>query len=155
MAARMGLGALTFGFLSPTDANKWTQDYYQELSECQPLAYSVNPNVGFLSAFMCDRNAERALMMGLEVRCSSATHFATTTWTGFTGRPRLICGRPCPQERGRLPLFGWNCQKCLPPLSCHQNLLRYGWKRLVKPRGGNVRSVLLETVTLGKIRTHR
>ncbi len=66
MAARMGLGALTFGFLSPTDANKWAQDYYQELSECQPLAYSVNPNVGFLSAFMCDRNAERALMMGLD-----------------------------------------------------------------------------------------
>ncbi len=66
MAARMGLGALTFGFLSPTDANKWTQDYYWELGECQPLAYTVNPNVGFLSAFMCDQNGERALMMGLD-----------------------------------------------------------------------------------------
>jgi alkanesulfonate monooxygenase SsuD/methylene tetrahydromethanopterin reductase-like flavin-dependent oxidoreductase (luciferase family) len=60
MAARLGLGAVTFGFLSPVDARKWTQDYYATLdSDCHPITYRVNPNVGFLSMFVCDRDERR------------------------------------------------------------------------------------------------
>ena len=60
MAARLGLGAVTFGFLSPVDAHKWTEDYYATLaSECHPIAYRVNPNVGFLSMFVCERDERR------------------------------------------------------------------------------------------------
>jgi alkanesulfonate monooxygenase SsuD/methylene tetrahydromethanopterin reductase-like flavin-dependent oxidoreductase (luciferase family) len=60
MAARLGLGAVTFGFLSPVDAHKWTEDYYATLaSDCTPITYRVNPNVGFLSAFVCGRDQQR------------------------------------------------------------------------------------------------
>ncbi len=60
MAARLGLGAVTFGFLSPVDAHKWTQDYYATLaSDCHPITYRVNPNVGFLSMFVCGRDEKR------------------------------------------------------------------------------------------------
>ena len=35
MAARLGLGAVTFGFLSPVDAQQWTEDYYATMaSDC-------------------------------------------------------------------------------------------------------------------------
>jgi alkanesulfonate monooxygenase SsuD/methylene tetrahydromethanopterin reductase-like flavin-dependent oxidoreductase (luciferase family) len=61
MAARLGLGAVTFGFLSPVDAQKWTHDYYTTLAaDSTPITYRVNPNVGFLSMFVCDRDARRA-----------------------------------------------------------------------------------------------
>jgi len=60
MAARLGLGAVTFGFLSPVDARKWTEDYYATIaSDCTPITYRVNPNVGFLSMFVCDRDEKR------------------------------------------------------------------------------------------------
>ncbi len=60
MAARLGLGAVTFGFLSPVDAQKWTQDYYATLaSDSHPITYRVNPNVGFLSMFVCGRDERR------------------------------------------------------------------------------------------------
>ena len=59
MAGKLGLGVLTFGFLSPVDAQKWTADYYRaSVEDCQPLAYSVNPNVAFLSGFACYKNGD-------------------------------------------------------------------------------------------------
>ena len=60
MAARMGIGALTFGFLSASDAQKWTRDYYATLESCNPIGYAVNPNVGFLSGFMCHQDGKEA-----------------------------------------------------------------------------------------------
>ena len=66
MAARMGAGALTFGFLSPADAQKWTRDYYATLEDCHPVGYAVNPNVGFLSGFICNRDGARARQLGFE-----------------------------------------------------------------------------------------
>ncbi|MGO9055971.1 MAG: LLM class flavin-dependent oxidoreductase [Candidatus Binataceae bacterium] len=69
MAARLGLGAITFGFLSPVDAHKWTRDYYASLYDnCRPATYTVNPNVGFLSGFVCLRDGERARQLGVEAR---------------------------------------------------------------------------------------
>lgn len=69
MAGKLGLGVLTFGFLSPVDAQKWTADYYRALSEdCEPLAYSVNPNVAFLSGFACNKNGDLARQIGTEGR---------------------------------------------------------------------------------------
>jgi alkanesulfonate monooxygenase SsuD/methylene tetrahydromethanopterin reductase-like flavin-dependent oxidoreductase (luciferase family) len=69
MAGTLGLGVLTFGFLSPVDAQKWTADYYRALSEdCHPLAYTVNPNVGFLSGFACSKDGDFARKIGTEGR---------------------------------------------------------------------------------------
>jgi alkanesulfonate monooxygenase SsuD/methylene tetrahydromethanopterin reductase-like flavin-dependent oxidoreductase (luciferase family) len=69
MAGKLGLGVLTFGFLSPVDAQKWTADYYRSLTEdCTPIAYSVNPNVAFLSGFACAKDGDRAREFGKEGR---------------------------------------------------------------------------------------
>ena len=65
LAARLGLGALSFAFLSPDEARFWVDDYYATLaSECVPIGYAVNPNIAFVTGFMCDRNAAKARLMG-------------------------------------------------------------------------------------------
>ena len=66
MAARMGIGALTFGFLSASDAQKWTRDYYATLEHANPIGYAVNPNVGFLSGFMCHQDSAKARKLSAE-----------------------------------------------------------------------------------------
>ena len=69
MAGKLGLGVLTFGFLSPVDAQKWTADYYRALTEdCEPLAYAVNPNVAFLSGFACNKDGDLARQIGAQGR---------------------------------------------------------------------------------------
>ncbi len=47
MAARCGIGALTFAFVDPREAKLWVDDYYRIFKEeCVPIGYAVNPNVG-------------------------------------------------------------------------------------------------------------
>ena len=65
LAARHGLGALSFAFVSPDEARLWVDDYYKTLAaECEPVGYAVNPNIAFVTGFMCDRDAARARAMG-------------------------------------------------------------------------------------------
>ena len=43
--------------------------YYRALSEiAKPLAYTVNPNVAFLSGFACNKNGDLARQIGTEGR---------------------------------------------------------------------------------------
>jgi alkanesulfonate monooxygenase SsuD/methylene tetrahydromethanopterin reductase-like flavin-dependent oxidoreductase (luciferase family) len=70
MAAKLGLGALTFGFVSADEARNWTTSYYQELDQCEPITYRVAPNVGFLMTCVCDRDGDRAR------RVAEANYFA-------------------------------------------------------------------------------
>lgn len=66
-AARLGLGALTFSFVSPEEANRWVQDYYRTFEdECQPAGYAVNPNFAITCPFLCDRDTERLARLGAE-----------------------------------------------------------------------------------------
>jgi alkanesulfonate monooxygenase SsuD/methylene tetrahydromethanopterin reductase-like flavin-dependent oxidoreductase (luciferase family) len=101
MAGTLGLGVLTFGFLSPVDAQKWTADYYRALTEdCHPLAYSINPNVGFLSGFACAKDGDFARQIGTEGRqffghafrhhyVDGVHHPAKTDlWTEFKNTPQ-------------------------------------------------------------------
>lgn len=61
LAARLGIGALSFAFVSPDEARYWVNDYYSTLeNECEPVGYAVNPNIAFVTGFMCDRDSERA-----------------------------------------------------------------------------------------------
>lgn len=54
-AARLGLGALTFSFVSPDEARQWVKDYYEVIeNESVPLGYSVNPNFAVATPFLCD-----------------------------------------------------------------------------------------------------
>jgi alkanesulfonate monooxygenase SsuD/methylene tetrahydromethanopterin reductase-like flavin-dependent oxidoreductase (luciferase family) len=67
LAAQLGIGALTFAFVSPEEARQWVGDYYATLeNECEPIGYAINPNIAIVTGFMCDENADRARMAGEE-----------------------------------------------------------------------------------------
>lgn len=57
LAARLGIGALTFSFVSPEESRQWVRDYYATLeNECEPVGYAINPQVAMACPFLCDRN---------------------------------------------------------------------------------------------------
>ena len=63
LAARLGLGALTFAFMDGNEAKFWVEEYYEIFKrECTPIGQSVNPNI--------------AMLMGLMVHPDSATAHA-------------------------------------------------------------------------------
>ncbi|NWK97408.1 LLM class flavin-dependent oxidoreductase [Sphingobium lactosutens] len=52
LAARLGLGAMSFTFLDPADAKQWIDEYYEILkTECVPIGHTVNPNVLLVTGF--------------------------------------------------------------------------------------------------------
>src|SRR5438270_13102932 len=67
LAAKLGIGALTFAFVSPEEARQWVTDYYTTLeNECEPIGYAINANIAIVTGFMCDRDQDRARTMGEE-----------------------------------------------------------------------------------------
>ncbi|MGD0956564.1 MAG: LLM class flavin-dependent oxidoreductase [Candidatus Acidiferrales bacterium] len=59
-AARLGVGALTFSFLTAAEARQWVEDYYRTMeNECEPLGYAVNPNFAVAAPFLCDEDQKR------------------------------------------------------------------------------------------------
>jgi len=68
MAARMGIGALTFAFVDPLEAQSWVDEYYSIIKseECVPIGHAVNPNICMVSSFSCHHDRETAVRRGLE-----------------------------------------------------------------------------------------
>jgi alkanesulfonate monooxygenase SsuD/methylene tetrahydromethanopterin reductase-like flavin-dependent oxidoreductase (luciferase family) len=67
LAAQLGLGALTFSFVDPSEAKHWVADYYETFkNECVPIAQTVNPNIAMVTGFMCHDSEEEAVRRGLE-----------------------------------------------------------------------------------------
>jgi len=67
LAAQLGIGALTFAFVSPEEARQWVNDYYTTLAnECEPAGFAVNANIAIVTGFMCDKDEARAREMGEE-----------------------------------------------------------------------------------------
>jgi alkanesulfonate monooxygenase SsuD/methylene tetrahydromethanopterin reductase-like flavin-dependent oxidoreductase (luciferase family) len=67
LAARLGMGALTFAFIDPSDAKYWVDEYYETFErECAPIGRAVNPNIAMVTGFMCHEDSERAVAQGLE-----------------------------------------------------------------------------------------
>ena len=65
MAARLGIGALTFAFVDPAEAKQWVDDYYRIFKEeCVPIGHAVNPNVAMVSGFSVHESAEEAQRRG-------------------------------------------------------------------------------------------
>lgn len=60
MAARNGIGALTFDFVDPDEARLLVSDYYALVGgeECRPLGDAVNANLAVVAAFMCTPDEE-------------------------------------------------------------------------------------------------
>jgi len=68
LAARLGIGALTFAFVDPSEAKYWVEEYYTTFkNECEPIGRSVNPNVAMVTGFMCHEDSEEALRRGIQV----------------------------------------------------------------------------------------
>jgi alkanesulfonate monooxygenase SsuD/methylene tetrahydromethanopterin reductase-like flavin-dependent oxidoreductase (luciferase family) len=68
MAARLGIGALTFAFVDPLEARSWVEEYYNIIKsdECVPIGHSVNANICMVSSFSCHRDRETAVKRGLK-----------------------------------------------------------------------------------------
>jgi alkanesulfonate monooxygenase SsuD/methylene tetrahydromethanopterin reductase-like flavin-dependent oxidoreductase (luciferase family) len=67
LAAQKGIGALTFAFIDPEEADHWIRDYYETLErECVPIGDAVNANLACVTPFMCHPDEEVALQRGLE-----------------------------------------------------------------------------------------
>ncbi|MEK9904925.1 MAG: LLM class flavin-dependent oxidoreductase [Rhodospirillales bacterium] len=66
-AARLGMGALIFGFVEPEQAQAWIKEYYDTIKseECKPLGWTVNPNIAAVSGFSLHKDEEEAVSRGL------------------------------------------------------------------------------------------
>ncbi len=105
LAAKLGIGALTFAFVSPEEAKQWVDDYYTTLAnECEPVGYAINANIAIVTGFMCDNNEARARAMGEEglkfFSYALGHHYAfgrhepgkTNIWSSFKDSPIAIPG---------------------------------------------------------------
>ena len=67
LAARLGIGALTFAFIDPTEAKHWVDDYYRIFKEeCVPIGHAVNPNIAMVTGFSVHNNREEARARGAD-----------------------------------------------------------------------------------------
>jgi alkanesulfonate monooxygenase SsuD/methylene tetrahydromethanopterin reductase-like flavin-dependent oxidoreductase (luciferase family) len=67
LAARLGLGALTFAFVDVAEAQHWVREYHETFErECTPIAQAVNPNIAMVTGFMCHEDGAEAVRRGLE-----------------------------------------------------------------------------------------
>lgn len=68
MAARAGIGALTFAFVDPTEATKWVGEYYDIIKsdECVPIGHAVNANIAMVTGFSCHPDEDEAKARGLD-----------------------------------------------------------------------------------------
>ena len=66
MAARNGIGALTFAFVDPSEAKTWVEDYYRIIKsdECVPIGHAVNANVAMVTGFSIHADAQEARRRG-------------------------------------------------------------------------------------------
>jgi alkanesulfonate monooxygenase SsuD/methylene tetrahydromethanopterin reductase-like flavin-dependent oxidoreductase (luciferase family) len=68
MAARCGIGALTFAFVDPKEAKQWVDDYYAIIKsdECVPIGHTVNANICMVTGFGLHHDAEEAQRRGMD-----------------------------------------------------------------------------------------
>jgi alkanesulfonate monooxygenase SsuD/methylene tetrahydromethanopterin reductase-like flavin-dependent oxidoreductase (luciferase family) len=67
LAAQKGMGALTFAFIDPEEAEQWVADYERTLIEtCVPVGYSVNPQVACVTPMMLHGDEAEAIRRGAE-----------------------------------------------------------------------------------------
>jgi alkanesulfonate monooxygenase SsuD/methylene tetrahydromethanopterin reductase-like flavin-dependent oxidoreductase (luciferase family) len=68
MAARKGIGALSFSFVEPEEAKQWVDEYYRIISseQCVPAGFSVNSNVAVVLPFMCHEDEQTAIERGID-----------------------------------------------------------------------------------------
>ena len=68
LAARTGMGALSFSFVEPDDAGRWVREYYELLTseECVPAGFSVNPHLAVVVPTMIHHDEAEAIERGID-----------------------------------------------------------------------------------------
>lgn len=67
LAARLGLGALTFAFMDPKEARFWVEEYHDVFAtECRPITQVVNPRIAMLAGVSVHRDGDVARARGVE-----------------------------------------------------------------------------------------
>lgn len=67
LAARLGIGALTFAFVDPAEAKQWVDDYYRIVrEECVPIGHAVNANICMVTGFSVHGDHDEAMRRGLD-----------------------------------------------------------------------------------------
>jgi len=68
LAARCGIGALTFAFVDPAEAKKWVDEYYAIIKsdECVPIGHRVNANIAMVTGFSVHKDADEAKRRGMD-----------------------------------------------------------------------------------------
>ncbi len=68
LAATKGIGALTFAFVEPGEAEHWVGDYYDTIAsdECVPAGFAVNANIAIVLPMMCHADEQTAIDRGLD-----------------------------------------------------------------------------------------
>jgi alkanesulfonate monooxygenase SsuD/methylene tetrahydromethanopterin reductase-like flavin-dependent oxidoreductase (luciferase family) len=68
LAARSGIGALSFSFVEPEDAAHWVAEYYGLIAseECVPRGFAVNANVAVVLPMMLHPDEETAIDRGID-----------------------------------------------------------------------------------------
>ncbi|MEA2445960.1 MAG: hypothetical protein QOJ12_3252 [Thermoleophilales bacterium] len=68
LAARKGLGALSFSFIEPEAAREWVDEYYALIAsdECVPAGFEVNANFAVVLPMMCHPDEATAIERGID-----------------------------------------------------------------------------------------
>jgi alkanesulfonate monooxygenase SsuD/methylene tetrahydromethanopterin reductase-like flavin-dependent oxidoreductase (luciferase family)/putative sterol carrier protein len=68
LAARRGIGALTFAFIEPEQAKEWVDEYYGliQSEECVPAGFAVNPNLAVVLPMMLHEDEATAIERGID-----------------------------------------------------------------------------------------
>ena len=68
LAARNGIGALSFSFVEPEAAKEWVDSYYAliDSEECVPAGFAVNPNFAVVLPLMCHADEATAIERGID-----------------------------------------------------------------------------------------
>jgi alkanesulfonate monooxygenase SsuD/methylene tetrahydromethanopterin reductase-like flavin-dependent oxidoreductase (luciferase family) len=86
LAARLGLGALTFAFMDANEASFWVNEYYSTFKrDCVPIGGTVNPRIAMLTGFMLHEDGATARARGAEgqqfFKWALASYFRTGVHT--------------------------------------------------------------------------
>jgi alkanesulfonate monooxygenase SsuD/methylene tetrahydromethanopterin reductase-like flavin-dependent oxidoreductase (luciferase family) len=98
LAARSGIGALSFSFSEPEDAARWVREYYDLIAseECLPRGFAVNANVAVVLPMMLHPDEATAIDRGID----GAHFFAYSLGHYYGGGTHVVGGTDLWQRFG-------------------------------------------------------
>ena len=89
LAARSGIGALSFSFAEPAEAARWVTEYYDLIcsDECVPRGFAVNANVAVVLPMMLHPDEATAIERGID-----GAHFFGYSLGHYYGGTHLVGG---------------------------------------------------------------